>query len=146
MGIRGRKSSAALQSVPRIGPDAIPSRPSAPEAFNAREREIWNQIVSSLAVDWFQPGDLPLLHGYVKACRYFEDVSVECDKAIAAGQFVVETNAGSESVNPIFKLQDLALNQMARIAVKLRLTQSAKWTETKAATNLKKGNASKLWA
>lgn len=52
---------------------------------------------------------------------------------------------GGEMVNPIFKVQDMAARQIAGLAVKLRLSQSAKWTEQKAATKHADAQSKKPW-
>jgi hypothetical protein len=134
---RGRRSGAELAIVPVSG---LSVRPAAPEGYSDRERAIWDDIVHSLAVDWFQPGDLPILDQYVKSYRYYQDLTEVCDKAVDDGRYVVEGKA-----NPVFGLRDMQMKEMLSAAVRLRLTQSTKWTATKGATNAKKGAAAKLW-
>lgn len=109
---------------------ALYQRASAPEEFSEREKTLWAGIVDVQPLDWFKAGDLPLLVAYVRAIAQHERVSL---KAVDA-ELIVSGAHGGEQVNPIFRLQDTLARQMATLAGKLRLSQSAKWTEQKAAT------------
>lgn len=140
MGVRGKKSAAEL-SVASGGVSALPRRPEPWLGLDERETEVWRAIVNAQAVDWFSPGDQPLLAAYCKAVALHERVSAE---AVGA-KFTVFGAGGGEVVNPIFRLQDTAARQMASLAVKLRLSQSAKWTEQKAATKDKAGKGRRPW-
>lgn len=140
MGDRGRKSAADL-SVAASNVVTLTKRPEPADGLSEREGEIWQKIVESLPVDWFSPGDLPLLVAYVRAIALHERVSEEA----AHAEFTIRGAQGGEVVNPIFKIQDMAARQMASLAVKLRLSQSAKWTEQKAATKSAKAKTARPW-
>jgi phage terminase small subunit len=145
MGARGPKSAASLAVVPVAADGAeisyLPSRPDPWPGLSDRESQLWTTIVDSLVVDWFDAGNLPLLAAYCKAVVLFEKVSEAAEEA----DFVVVSENGTEKVNPVFTLQESAAKQMASLAVKLRLSQSAKWSEKKADTNHGKSKAKKLW-
>jgi phage terminase small subunit len=129
MGERGRKSSAQLSSIGVGQLGALKARPDPWPGLNPREEELWHAIVNAQAVDWFSPGDEPILAAYCKAVALYERVSDECEGAPLVNEF--------GKANPLFKLQDMASRQMSSFAVKLRLTQSTRWTEQKAATKVK---------
>ena len=129
MGARGRDSLASL-SVAAENVSALPKRPDPWPGLNEREAELWVEIVNAQSIDWFRAGDMPILAAYCRAIALHEQASSE-----AAGQpLTVLGSSGVPVVNPILKVQDMAAKQIASLAVKLRLSQSAKWTEQKAAT------------
>ena len=132
MGIRGRKSTASL-SVAASTVVSLKQRPDPWPGLSKREVELWTTIVESQAVDWFSPGDLPLLVAYVKGIALHEQASRDLQKQ----SIVTVTAAGTEVMNPLIRIQDMAAKQIATMAVKLRLAQSSKWTEQKAATKVK---------
>jgi len=117
-------------------------RPAPWPGLSDREIELWNSITQAQPVDWFAPGDQPILAAYCRAISLHERVSTQAEGAA----FTVFGAQGGEVVNPIFKVQDMAARQIAGLAVKLRLSQSAKWTEQKAATkNGSGGQEKKPW-
>lgn len=134
-----RKSAAALATANVV---PLKRRPDPWPGLSAREADLWRAIVAAQAVDWFSPGDLPILAAYCRAIALHERASAQAEGAA----LTVFGPQGGEIVNPIFKVQDMAARQIAGLAVKLRLSQSAKWTEQKAATKAKHGNeAKKPW-
>jgi hypothetical protein len=64
MAQRGRKSLASLMVGPK-GP--VIDRPPAPYCLTDAEVEVWNQIVNSMAADYFAPSHHPLL---CQLCRH----------------------------------------------------------------------------
>lgn len=145
MGTRGRTSAAALAVVPAADGKgkvvALKKRPAPWPGLSAREVELWKDIVAAQAADWFAPGDLPILAAYVRAIALHERASAQAEGAA----MTVFGPQGGEVVNPIFKVQDMAARQIAGLAVKLRLSQSAKWSEQKAATKSQNGASKKPW-
>ena len=142
MGERGRKSAASL-SVATVGGTVIALKKRAEPwpGLSDREVELWKSITMAQPADWFAPGDTPVLAAYVRAISLHERVSAQAEGAA----FTVFGAQGGEVVNPIFKVQDMAARQIAGLAVKLRLSQSAKWTEQKAATKNGSSQAKKPW-
>jgi phage terminase small subunit len=134
-----RKSAAALATANVV---PLKRRPDPWPGLSARETELWKTIVAAQAIDWFSPGDLPILAAYCRAIALHERASTQAEGAA----LTVFGPQGGEIVNPIFKVQDMAARQIAGLAVKLRLSQSAKWTEQKAATKHAHGSeAKKPW-
>ena len=139
----GRTSAAATTTMAVVGGTSVttlPVRqaPEPPEQLNKREREIWRGITAALPSDWFSPPDLPLLFAYVSAVARHESVTVRCRTAEPT---IENPRTGTEVMNPIFRLQDMLARQIASLAVKLRLSQSSRWSETGAATRVKRGPA-----
>jgi phage terminase small subunit len=130
MRTRGRTSAAALSLATSQNVVSLSRRPDPPKDLSKREVELWTGIVSAQVHDWFGAGDMPILSAYCRAIALHERASAQAEGAA----FTVFSPQGSESVNPIFKVQDMAARQIATLAVKLRLSQSARWTEQKAAT------------
>lgn len=134
-----RKSAAALATANVV---PLKRRPDPWPGLSAREADLWKTIVAAQAVDWFSPGDLPILAAYCRAISLHERASAQAEGAA----LTVFGPQGGEIVNPIFKVQDMAARQIAGLAVKLRLSQSAKWTEQKAATkHARSTEAKKPW-
>jgi phage terminase small subunit len=138
VGDRGRASGAERSTLPSVVP--LRTRPAPWPGLAPRESELWVAIVDAQAVDWFSAGDLPVLAAYVRAIALHERASDEC----AGAQLTVTGAQGGEIVNPLFRVQDMAAKQIASLAVKLRLTQSSRWTEQKAATK-SATTPKKLW-
>lgn len=141
MATRGRQSAAAalVESSGKVV--TLKRRPDPWPGLTRREAALWRTIVKAQSVDWFAPGDMPILAAYCRAISLHERVSKEAEEA----KFTIMGAQGGEIVNPIFKVQDMAARQLAGLAVKLRLTQSAKWTEQKAATKNGDGKTKKPW-
>jgi P27 family predicted phage terminase small subunit len=141
MGTRGRTSAADLSLASSQDVVPLKQRPEPWPGLSKRECELWRSVVDAQAVDWFSPGDLPILQAYCRAIVLHERASREAEGA----PMTVLGSKGGEVVNPILKVQDMAAKQIATLAVKLRLSQSAKWTEQKAATKHANSAAKKPW-
>ena len=125
MAARGRPSLASL-SVASENVLSMRRRPDPWPGLNERETELWTTIVDSQSVDWFSPGDTHMLAELVRSIALSERVSAECDGA--------DLIDGNGKMNELFKLRDMLARAIANLSVKLRLSQSAKWTEQKAHT------------
>ena len=111
---RGRKSAAKLQVV------ALASRrkpPEPPADLTPGALALWKSIVSSLPVDFFRPGDLPLLQAYVTSA----DRKCQVDAMIVEHGMIYD---GKVHLGLKISRDEGAL--MASLAVKLRLCQSAR--------------------
>jgi phage terminase small subunit len=135
-----RTSTAAMAVVPIT--EGSPRRPEPMPGLSEREVELWRSIVASMAADWFAPGDLPVLAAYCRAIALHERASAQCERAA----LTVFGPQGGEVVNPVFKVQDMAARQLSSLAVKLRLTQSAKYGARQAHTkNAATSSSKKPW-
>jgi phage terminase small subunit len=111
---RGRKSAAALQSL-ALAPLRKP--PSPPSGLSPAATDLWQSITKSLPVDFFQPGDLPLLQGYCIAT----DRKDQIDAAVMREGIVLNGEA-----HPGLRISRDEASLMASLAVKLRLCQSSR--------------------
>ncbi len=131
---RGRKSANHLSVVgdPEGKTIALSTRPAPPENFRqgSEEYELWNLIVGAQVPEWFTDGDLPLLEAYCTASRDHKRCSEVCRHA----PFTIFGPNGGESANPVFGIQTKLAGTMSSLAVKLRLSQSTRYDEKKAAT------------
>jgi len=118
-----RTSMAAL-SVASVG--RLPKRPSPPKDMTAREAELWRSIVDAFPAGHFMPAHLSLLRAYVGALDLHERASAEARGA----PLTVRGGAGGQVVNPVFKVQDTAARLAMSLAVKLRLTPTARRERT----------------
>jgi hypothetical protein len=114
-----RRSAASL-TVIRAD---VPKRPVPPDDLTAKQRKLWEEIVSSQAADYFIPGSLPLLTQLVR--------HVEASDILAKA---INSMAGLEDDLPLAdKLLHMAARESAAIAmlsVKLR-AQSARYDSKK---------------
>jgi phage terminase small subunit len=136
----GRVSASAATSLglvsSKVATLTIKQAPEPPAALSKREAAVWREITAALPADWFSPPDLPLLFAYVSVVARHEMVAERCRTAEPT---VENVRTGMEVVNPIFRLQDMLSRQIASLATKLRLAQSSRWSESSAATRVKRG-------
>jgi phage terminase small subunit len=133
----GRKSATSVGDASHALSvvTSLRTRPEPPSDLNKREREIWTSVVNPLPVDWFSAPDLPLLYAYVVAVAKHERVT----RLTRDAEPTIINPTGAEVANPVFRVQDMLARQIASLAVKMRLSQSAKWDEQKANTKWKRG-------
>lgn len=144
---RGRPSLSSVAGT-GVDPDKVVAlRSELPmwPSLNKVEQRIWTDVVRQMPAGWFSPADAPLLAAYCRAVAQYERVSV-----LAATAEPTTLNASdAEVVNPIFRVQDLAVNQMAKLAVKLRISQSSRLTAgvagTKVNDNNRKATGARPW-
>lgn len=134
---RGRQSIEA-QSVLGAVPLGVKPRPQVPVAFkdNSAEAELWRTIVAAETADWFHAGDLLLLEAFCRVTIDYRDVTRRCLTA----EYVVKGAHGGQTINPIYKMQDMLAKQMASLAGKLRLSQNTRVSGHQAAAKAKNNN------
>jgi len=108
---RGRKSAAALSTVPVSGGQ----RPNPPEDLGAEEAEVWRATVDGMRADWFGAELHPILRSY---CALV--VQAESLRRALRGTDVRDKNFG--------RLADLharTARTVLSLATKLRLTPAS---------------------
>ena len=132
---RGRQSLSA-QVLLGVVPLGFKERPGIPDAFrsNSPEAALWRTIVAAESADWFHPGDIPLLEAFCRATINYRKVTVKC----ASAPYTLTNFHGAQSVNPIFRMQDMLAKQMAALATKLRLAQSTRVSAHQAGSTVRK--------
>lgn len=132
----GRKSTAELATVP-----VLPiQRPQPPDELSPQEAEKWREIVNAQPVDWWTPGNLPLLVAYVRAISAYEFLSGQLERYTS-----LDTDEQIRAYKNLSQVQKAQADLMATMATKMRLTQQSRYTEKTAATATKKTAANKPW-
>ncbi len=134
----GRKSTASLAVVSEIAD----WRPPAPDVLNAGEGELWRQIVNTKPSDWFDAATIPLLTEY---CRLKTSVDILNDQVAKAEATLAETGLLPDGYKDAVLILDKKQGRMAQLAMKMRLTQQARYEKSKATTETKKAAPRKLW-
>ncbi|MGV8892347.1 MAG: hypothetical protein ACOH2K_05295 [Burkholderiaceae bacterium] len=111
---RGRKSAASLQTIALA---SLRKPPSTPAGISQAAAELWQGITASLPVDFFRPGDLPLLQAYCVA----HDRKERIDAAILSDGLLFDGVP-----HPGLRISRDEAGLMASLAVKLRLCQSSR--------------------
>ena len=127
---RGRKSAADLSIVKVSG-----ARVPPPEHLTAAQRDEWLLIVNSLPADYFRPGDAPLLGAFCAASALYKEALL-----MIQAEGIVLDNGSRRYAHPAKDILTSQGASMAQMAVKLRLCQSARYTEKSAQTKTAAGS------
>ena len=134
----GRKSAASLAVVSEIAD----WRPAAPAVLSAIEAELWRSIVNARPSDWFDAASIPLLTEYVRLKTSIDILNEQVSKA---EKTIAETGAVPDGYSTAVRILDMKQGRMAQLAMKMRLTQQARYDKNKAHTETKKAAPRKLW-
>lgn len=134
----GRKSAASLAVVS----DIADWRPPAPAVLSAAEAELWRSIVNTKPADWFDAASIPLLTEY---CRLKTSVDILNEQLVKSEATIAETGAFPDGYKDAVGILDKKQGRMAQLAMKMRLTQQARYEKSKATTEAKKAAPRKLW-
>jgi len=134
----GRKSAASLAVVSEMAD----RRPPAPGVLSESESEMWRQVVNTKPSDWFDAGTLPLLTEY---CRLKTSVDILNEQLAVAERQIQETGQFPDGYKDAVGILDKKQGRMAQLAMKMRLTQQARYETRKAGTEAKKAAPRKLW-
>lgn len=134
----GRKSAAGLSVVSEIAD----WRPPAPTVLSSSEAELWRAIVNTKPADWFDPATIPLLTEY---CRLKTSVDILNEQLVRAEQTIAETGEFPDGYKDAVGVLDKKQGRMAQLAMKMRLTQQARYEKSKASTEAKKTPRRQLW-
>lgn len=137
MGVRGRKSLAALTVSSKASQIEVVERQKPPHDLTDEETEIWASITASQAADWFDAASVPLLTQY---CRHVV-------RARHIGE-MIESATGKmeelalEDYDRLLKMQQRESMAMASLSTKMRINPQSLTNHR----GNKKPNASrKLW-
>lgn len=134
---RGRKSAAGMAVVRNL-PDGLAP---PPENFSDEQAEHWRAIVAGKPQEWFDSGNLPLLDAYCRAVvehRQISDMVEACHPIADDEDF--------KRYNSLSIVQDRLSKQIASLATKMRLTQSAKYGARGADTASRKAGKGRPWS
>lgn len=127
-----KKSTESLS----IATVSIPVRAAAPVDLNARQAELWDDVLGTKPPEWFEADSMPLLKAYVVCIDLHEKLSAEINNMEVTDPEII----------PLVKLQESQSRTMSTLAVKMRLTQQSRYTPMAAATaNKKAASGVKPW-
>ena len=135
---RGRKSAAAAA----VAAEIWDKRPAPPDDLTDSEKELWRSICATKSNDWFDAGSLPLLREYVRLNTDVEILNGRID------QFEPEHISDSEGIRIYEKLigmRDKVHARLVQYAMKMRLTQQARYHPEVAATRSRAKAQQKPW-
>lgn len=138
MSHRGRKSAAELSVVSAM----TDWRPPAPDVLNAAEAELWRAIVNTKPSSWFDAATIPLLTEY---CRLKTSVDILNVRVATAEAELGESGQLPEGYVQTVMILDKKQGRMAQLAMKMRLTQQARYEKKVAATEAKRAAPGQLW-
>lgn len=128
---RGKKSTASLASVSVL--DNAPLPP--PDDLSDLECEVWRAIVATKERQWWDSGSIPLLAAYARAVVQSRTVGRLVREALA----LLENDA---TVLPRYRelraLESQLSKDMVSLAIRMRLTQQARYVPDKAASRAAK--------
>jgi hypothetical protein len=134
-----RKSAASLTVVSEI----VDRRPSPPKKLSKSEAELWTRVVNTKPHDWWDAGTVPLLVEYCRLHTHVEVAESLFRKAEEAYELSGNMPADYEQLS---RALDRLQARLAQYAMKMRLTQQARYRPYEAQTqNKKAASDSKPW-
>jgi len=128
------KRSLASLAVSPIG---LPSRLAPPDELTKVEASVWRAVVETKPVDWFKADSAPLLTEYCRAKVMCDVLAKQVSEALQDGD--------SEVIRRVLDMRDKESKRMTTLAVKMRLTQQARYFPDKAGVHDRKASAGKPW-
>lgn len=135
---RGRESAAALSVVSELK-DA---RQPPPDDLSSAEQDLWRRIMRTKPPKWWDEGSLPLLREYCQLDTRLKLLQVEIGQIDAAA---LQEEDGLERLNKLTRIKDRDLARAIQLAMKMRLTQQARYDASKAAVASKKTAPRRPW-
>lgn len=142
MGVRGRKSVAALSISICNDASALQKMPEPPGYVTPEQDAVWREVIGSRAGDLIGPESYRLLIEYCRAVVEGDKIAAQLDA------FDPSWLADDEGLKRWDKLQAIATrNQgvIATLATKLRIATSSTVRAENAGTVMKKGAKLKPW-
>jgi hypothetical protein len=140
MGVRGRRSAAALTVISGDGISVMP-RPKPPAELTSEQAAEWNLVVNRMRADWFTDETLPLLAQYcrhVVAARRVSALIQGLEADLAAGRYGPpdhgegDEDDGGEGLgfrikdyDRLLKMQERESRAIATLSTKMRLAQQS---------------------
>lgn len=139
---RGRESGAKAQ-VAGVTDIASVARPHAPDALSESESKLFNSIVASRPVDFFDCATVPLL---VEYCRIPTEQEIVSESISAFQADWLSSDAGLKRFKELTAIRDKAQKRMALLATKMRLAQQSRYiSDSRKARPAPEGGAPKPW-
>lgn len=103
---------------------------------------MWRAVVNTKPSEWFDAGTLPLLTEY---CRLKTSVDILNEQVAKLEALYGETGTLPDDLKDAAQLLDKKQGRMAQLAMKMRLTQQARYETKVAANQARKAAPRKLW-
>jgi hypothetical protein len=116
----GRKSAADLSVVRLTASD----RPQPPDHMSPWQADLWRSVTATKPADWFTDDTLPLLEAYVEAAQSHRTVS---ELLNAYSSEMLRDDATLAMYDKASKIQTRSAGTLAQMAIKMRLSQSARY-------------------
>lgn len=111
-------------------------RPDAPYTLTDSQADIWRQTTATLALDWFNPENLPLLEMY---CRHI-DASRKIGQLLH--EFEQQKKIDIDEYDKLLKMQEREGRAASSLATRLRITPQTTYEPRKK----KERTVKKLWS
>ena len=129
---RGRKSVAEQATNLRVLPTALHKRPSPPDGLTERQCEIWQAVVDSEPVEWFQTAALQSM--LADLCRHREAIEQISEVLSMFKSDWLKNEEGAKRYNNLSRMRREETKAAASLAGKLRLTNQSRYTPQAAGT------------
>lgn len=119
MGVRGRKSTAALTIASLAKQVETIERQKPPHDLTDEEVEVWVSVTNSEPADWFSPSTAPLLAQYCRHVIHARRLAELIEKAVA------DPELSLKNYDRLLKMQDRESRAVAMLATKMRISQQS---------------------
>lgn len=110
---------------------ALPcDRPEPPDCLNERQAALWRSITATKPAEWFTDETLPLLRAYCEADETHREVS---ERIKTFDKSLLNDFQWMKAYALLTRIQTAQAGSLAALAVKMRLSQSARYDAQKAA-------------
>ena len=142
MAQRGRKSTAALQTVGLVAPVIQEKRVVPPATLGDAERQVWAEVVNDQPANAFTATHIPQLEMY---CRHVTQARLIADELLNFDRSWLADQDGLRRYDTLLKMHERESRAASSFATRLRITRQAIDQQTVARGLLNKKTARKPW-
>ncbi len=110
--------------------------PTPPPGFNAAQRKLWNDVVTSRPAKEWTPTDVNLIRLY---CQSYSDVQTLDEQIEAEGEVI--QGAKGVVMNPLVRVRSMRETLFIQCSQRLKLNPSNRYTNEQAASAAKQASA-----
>lgn len=140
MGVRGRKSAAAMELVPQV--ERLDRRPEPPICLNERATDEWFRVVNRMPSDWFTDETLSLLQAYCEHVAEGEAVQLMLERV---RPLAMQDDESYKRYRDLLRDKELQTRAALSCATKMRMTQQSSYTDKASGTAKAKSTSRKPW-
>lgn len=134
----GRMSVASIATVTPMPVRTL----QPPPDLGVDEAEVWERVVATRSVDWWDAGNIPLLEQY---CRAVVQSRMLAGQVAAVGVKLAEGRDVIKTYKELRKMQSAISHEITTLARSMRLTQQAQYTKDKAGIASRGAGMRKPW-